>query len=276
MNDKQELGSKTAKGGFRNEVDIVKKFNNWKTDRDSQDWLKIMGYDINAIQNIEAIIVPTILSKKKIEEFKIEEEDYYEFVKFKKADAQIRIFIRVANILKIENLSLKKANESFGYNQLDKRPVATYQSIWNFDDSISLWLKLFTGELNYMQYLEEFEIENFKSKKRVFINEFPLLTQHRIIDFFAQNRILVVSDIIKGRGGLSANWLLVTMRLANGVKRYCLKDINSAMNYYGSGEISVTPRGSLKIGRITMQRKGGTPDPTSLQFKFNPNEVFNF
>ncbi len=36
--------------------------------------------------------------------------------------------------------------------------------------------------------------------------------------------------------------------------------------------VKMIPRGSLKIGRVTMQRKGGTPDPTSLQFKINPLE----
>jgi len=41
------------------------------------------------------------------------------------------------------------------------------------------------------------------------------------------------------------------------------------------GEVLLSPRGSLKIGRITMQRKGGTPDPTSLQFKMNPLELFD-
>lgn len=30
----------------------------------------------------------------------------------------------------------------------------------------------------------------------------------------------------------------------------------------------------LPIDKVTMQRKGGTPDPTSLQFKINPLELF--
>jgi len=37
---------------------------------------------------------------------------------------------------------------------------------------------------------------------------------------------------------------------------------------------STRSRGSLKIGRVTMQRKGGTPDPTSLRFKINPLALF--
>lgn len=53
-----------------------------------------------------------------------------------------------------------------------------------------------------------------------------------------------------------------------------LGDINTTCNFYARGEVQMSPRGSLKIGKITMQRKGGTPDPTSLQFKLNPLEIF--
>jgi hypothetical protein len=34
-----EKGSQTAKEGFKNEDDIVKKFNNWKKDKIAQSWL---------------------------------------------------------------------------------------------------------------------------------------------------------------------------------------------------------------------------------------------
>lgn len=43
-------------------------------------------------------------------------------------------------------------------------------------------------------------------------------------------------------------------------------------------EISATPRGSIKIGKITMQRKGGDagrPSANCLQFKIDPTLLFN-
>lgn len=46
------------------------------------------------------------------------------------------------------------------------------------------------------------------------------------------------------------------------------------MNFFGSGDVKMSPRASLRIGRITMQRKGGTPDPTKIQFKIKPCELF--
>ena len=55
---------------------------------------------------------------------------------------------------------------------------------------------------------------------------------------------------------------------------WIMKDINTAMNFFGCGDVKISPKGSLYIGRITMQRKGGTPDPTKLQFKIKPCELF--
>lgn len=58
------------------------------------------------------------------------------------------------------------------------------------------------------------------------------------------------------------------------VRDWILKYINNTCNFFSQGDVKISPRGSLRIGRITMQRKGGTPDPTSLQFKINPLELF--
>ena len=60
--------------------------------------------------------------------------------------------------------------------------------------------------------------------------------------------------------------------------KYCLQPINKVINHYLIGEVQITKKGNLKIGKITMQRKGGDggrPTANMLQFKFNPNEVFN-
>jgi hypothetical protein len=273
--DKTELGSKTAKGGFANEKTICKKFNAWKNDKEAQEWLNIMGYDINKLKSVKAIRVPTRLKKSDLSKFEVKEEEYEQLVRFKKADAQIRIIIKIGDILKIENLSLKKANSDADYNQIDKRTVADYQEMWKFDDEIAFWLKLFTGELSPEKYSRKIGIKKFRDKRRLFFDEMPLIIQGKIINFFQANRIIIVSDIIKGRGGLSANWMLVTrLNREDGTTVWTLKDINVVMNFFGSGKVCVSPKGSLYIGKITMQRKGGTPDPTKLQFKIKPCQLF--
>jgi len=141
-------------------------------------------------------------------------------------------------------------------------------------DEIAFWLKLFTGELDPKKYSRRTGIKKFRNKRRLFLDEMPVVIQKKIIRFFEKNRIIIVSDIIKGRGGLSANWMLVTrLNKENKTTTWTLKDINAVMNFFGSDEIRISPRGSLYIGKITMQRKGGTPDPTKLQFKIKPCQL---
>ncbi|MEW6619584.1 MAG: hypothetical protein AB1422_09690 [bacterium] len=132
--NKTKLGSETAKGGFANEKAICKKFNDWEKDIEAQKWLKIMGYDIKKLDSVQAIQIPTRIKKIELSKFEVKEEEYEQFVRFKKADAQIRIIIKIRNILKIENLSLKKANSDADYNQIDKRTIVDYQEMWRFDD----------------------------------------------------------------------------------------------------------------------------------------------
>ena len=55
MNDKQILGSLTAKNGFANEDDIVDKFNNWQNDETAKNWLIIMQYNISDIEYVKAV-----------------------------------------------------------------------------------------------------------------------------------------------------------------------------------------------------------------------------
>jgi len=269
-----KIGSKTARGGFANERAICSKFNNWRIDNEAQTWLKIMGYNHKEIDSVEAIQIPTRMKKEDVAKLGLEEA-LEELMKFKKADAQIRIIITIGKIIKIENLSLKKANSDADYNQVDKRWVDTYKEIWKFDEEVAFGLKLFTGEINPSSHPEIIKRRTLRDKRRMFLDELPEGLKQKILKFFSENKILVVSDILKGRRGLSANWMLVTRYNKNDdTTTWILKDINTAMNFFGSGNVEISPKGSLYIGKITMQRKGGTPDPTKLQFKIKPCELF--
>jgi PHP family Zn ribbon phosphoesterase len=100
--------------------------------------------------------------------------------------------------------------------------------------------------------------------------------QKKIIDFFAKNKILIISDLLKGRGEFSADWILVIVK-SNNESNWVLKSINEAMNIYGQGDVRITSQGGLKIGKIGMQRKGGDGGRDTakmLQFKINPVELF--
>ena len=248
MSDKDlvKLGSVTAKGGFRNEDDIVAKFNNWKNDEDAQKWLEIMGYPINEIEKVEAV---------KLHGYK--------------TDVQVQITIYMKKAIAAENLSVKLVSNPQGFNQVDKRWVDSYADMWNIPKDIVKILKLFTGEIRPTK-------SGLRDPRRMFLDEMNENDQRKVVDFFAKNKILIVSDILKGRGKFSAGWMLVVL-IINNESRWVLKSINHAMNVFADGEVRITPQGSLKIGKIGMQRKGGDagrPTSNMRQFKINPVELF--
>ena len=242
-----ERGSQTAKEGFKNEDDIVKKFNDWQNDKDAQIWLMIMKYKLSEIEYVEAV---------KISGYK--------------TDVQVQVTIKLKKALDVENLQVKLVSNPKGFNQIDKRWVDRYAEMWNIPDNIISILKRYTGE-------NEPNIKIPKDKRRMFAHEFSETEQNLILKWLKNNQSLIVSDILKGQGKLSAEWMLVAQKVEKNA-RWVLKPMNFCMNYFGNGEIIITNRGNFKIGRITMQRKGGDGGRDTarmLQFKINPAELFD-
>ncbi len=88
--------------------------------------------------------------------------------------------------------------------------------------------------------------------------------------------MLIVNDVIKGKRRFSAEWMLVAQKIEKDA-RWVLKPINIVLNHFGNGNVIITKRGNIKIGNLTMQRKGGSGRKTAqmLQFKIDPTELFN-
>jgi len=110
----------------------------------------------------------------------------------------------------------------------------------------------------------------------MFANEFLESDQKILLDFLNQNKTLIISDILKGRVQFAAEWMLVILKIDNKKIDWALKPINFVLNHYGNGDVKITDKGSFKIGRITMQRKGGDGGRATanmLQFKINPCEI---
>ena len=267
---REKVGSYTAKGGFENEHDIVAKFNNWQNDQVVQNWLSVLGYDFKKILSLKAVQIPSRISKEKMMEFGVTVDKVTETKKYQKADVQIQVKIKVDDVFYIENISLKKANKGAGFNQIDKRKVETYQSMWGFSDQVASLLKLFTGEIEPSSEQQKI----IKDVRRVNFQEMSQNDANLVMQFFKNNKHKIINDVFQGRGALKADWMLVTRKNKDGTLDWLLKDIIEVCNFYSVGEIIISPKGSLKIGGITMQRKGGTPDPTSLQFKCNPLALF--
>lgn len=246
-NDLIALGSKTAKAGFSNEDDIVLKFNNWQKDKEAREWLNIMQYKIDEIEKVEAV---------KLHGYK--------------TDVQVQITIYLKKAISAENLSIKLVSNKTGFNQIDKRWVKSYVEMWDIPEDLTEILKRYTGEIKSNK-------ENLKDPRRVFFNEMNEEDIRKVVSFFNKNKILVVSDLIKGRGIFSAGWMLVVLKLEDKTE-WVLKSINHALNIFSEGEVAITKQGNLKIGKISMQRKGGDngrETANMLQFKADPLELFD-
>ena len=180
------LGSKTAKGGFTNEQDVIDRFNDWKTDKVAQEWLAEMNYKIDDIEFVKASKV----------------RGQY------KADIQVRIMvlIKLKSQEDLQNLQVKLVSNPQGFNQIDKRWVDKYIELWNIPADISKILKLFTGEIAPTK-------SGLRDPRRMFLDEMSESDQNKLIDFVKHNKILIVSDLLKGRGEFSADWTLVILKV---------------------------------------------------------------
>ncbi len=109
-------------------------------------------------------------------------------------------------------------------------------------------------------------------------NEFSEKEQNDILEWLNKNKSLIVSDVLKGRGKFAAEWMMLVVQKIDSNAKWVLKPMNYCMNYFGNGEVIITNRGNFRIGKITMQRKGGDggrPTANMLQFKINPIELFD-
>lgn len=205
-------------------------------------------------------------------EYNLEEIEFVKAVVLSgyKADVQVQITIKLKEVIDVENIQVKLVSNLKGFNQIDKRWIDKYVEMWNIPNEIATLLKEYTGEILP-------KIRNPKDNRRTFANEFEEVNQNKLLNWLRENKSLIVSDILKGRGKLSAEWMLVVQKIENRA-RWVLKPMNYCLNFFGNGEVKISPRGTFKIGKITMQRKGGDGGRTTanmLQFKINPAELFD-
>lgn len=110
----------------------------------------------------------------------------------------------------------------------------------------------------------------------MFIDEFEQDEQKLLLDFFQKNMIMIISDVIRGRGRFAAEWTLVVNK-SDGYK-WKLMAVNEAISIYASDcNARITSNGNIKLGNISLQRKGGdggADTANMLQFKSNPMILF--
>ena len=261
-----ELGSHTAKNGFMNEDEIRDKFNNWKLDEDARAWLAAMNYDIARIESVTAVkphgekadvVVRIRIAKRS-------DPEYGDIPQSRK-DAEGK---QNGIVEKAEGISIKLVSGPNGFNQVDKRWLRQYAKMWNMPADVVAALRLFTGE--------EKPTGPSRRPERMFLTELDKAAQSSVVEFFTANKEKIVSDILAGDGPNRAKWLMVALRSGNNT-RWTVRPIEEAIRFYSKGPVELTRAGSLKIGRVTMQRKGGDggrETANQLQFKINPALLF--
>ena len=245
--DLVQKGSQTAKNGFKNEQFICDKFNNWQSDKEAKKWLTIMKYNLNEIEYVKAVLL----------------HGY-------KSDINVQVQIKLKEAIDTENIQVKLVSNRKGFNQIDKRWLSHYKEMWNIPNNIYELLQYYTGEMKPYK-------QNVRDSRRMFINEFTEEEQKLLLNWFSINKTLILSDIIKGRGRYSAEWILVVQKQEKNF-HWVLVNVNEAIHHYSEGNVRISPRGSIYIGKVTIQRKGGDggrETANMLQFKLDPAQLFD-
>jgi hypothetical protein len=259
---KMDLGSRTAKGGFKNENDIRDKFNNWREDGDARDWLAAMNYELADIESVRAAkphgekadVTVRIRLVKRSEQGKT-------VLPQSRKDAEKKAEETIENV---EGISIKLVSSPNGFNQIDKRWLKNYARKWNLPADVVAALRLYLGEVP--------PNKPSRDKRRMFLNELEPAQQKAVIEFFTVNKEMIVSDLIEGDGSDAASWMMVAFK-ATEKPRWVIRSSADAVRFFSEGPVEMTRAGNLKIGRITMQRKGGDGGRETakmLQFKINP------
>ncbi|HAL95872.1 MAG TPA: type II restriction endonuclease [Chitinophagaceae bacterium] len=234
-------GSSIARSGFKNEDDVVGHFNNWKNSTLAKKWLE----DLNVQQeNIESVSAKRIHKEK----------------------TDVLVNIKICGFSNPFNIQVKLVSIKKGFNQVDKRWVDDYHRLWNFPSPVLTALKKFTGEIR--------PLSKSKDHRRLFFDELERHELELTLRFFESNKIKVISDILAGSGPMAARFVLVIDKSGNNLNTKILS-IKKAISIISEGPVVQSPRGSLKIGKISMQRKGGDggkPSANMLQFKENPQD----
>ena len=205
-----------------------------------------MQYDLNEIEYVKAVVLHGF-----------------------KSDVNVQVQVKFKSAIDTENIQVKLVSNLKGFNQIDKRWLSHYKDMWNIPDDIYKLLQYYTGELKPYR-------QNIRDSRRMFMDEFTIDEQESVLQWLSNNKTLILSDIIKGRGQFSAEWVLVAQKIKSNA-RWVLVNINQALQYYSLGDVRISPRGSLYIGNVTMQRKGGDggrDTANMLQFKLDPTLLF--
>jgi hypothetical protein len=266
----ESTGSEAARGGFRNEGALEDAING----RTALGIQLLDAMAVDASSSVRASQVASRLSASSLGALlgisAISQEVLRASTQHQKAD----LLVNVAGDRRV-TASLKKANAGSDFNQVDRRPVDVYQRFWEFSDEVALSLKLFTGDLSPSEFAKHSQgLRLSEDHHRIAFPDLSAAQQAAVLDFFKANKHKIVSDLVRGKGPLAADFMIVTQQ-DGPITRIHISRMSDVVDYLCQPPVSVGPRTTFCVGHLTAQRKGGTPDPTSLQFKVKPSILLN-
>ena len=239
-----EKGSEIAKKGFKREVEIVDIFNNIINNRNDIYMnqiiymLDVRNFDINKLTEVSALAH----SGQKYDlsvKIMYDGKEYNFFIQSKKSEA--------------------------GFSQIDKRWVDKYKELWDIPNNIVETLNYFTG-MTPPCY------SNTRDSRRMFLDEIEDDKVNNLILWFDRNYHKVIGTIFGININPRVSHVIVS---GSDVNDSVIVRVYKFIDLY-SGPIIISPKGSLYIGKITMQRKGGDngrKTANMLQFKINPKRA---
>jgi|SaaInlStandDraft_1057018.scaffolds.fasta_scaffold04559_2 hypothetical protein len=235
--EKISNGSMTAKGGFKLE--------------------KIMRNYINSFPNGKSRIFKNV----NIYLF-LSDNSSCEILSGKKSDLVIKDKISTTYV-QVKRVSNYKSS----YNQIDKRWVDKYGKLLNIPVDIIKILKKYTGELKITQ-----------NKKSLPLTEHPKVDINKLILFFEINKEKILKLVIFGNNPkyYPKYYIICIQPKMKGVEKSYIISTQDIFNFYMKKKVFVTKRGILRIGSMTIQRKGGDKGAKTaqmLQFKIKPLDL---
>lgn len=254
MSKMSERGRRAAMNGILEEKRVVEELNNWTSSEEGRKWLNEIlerdGLELNQIAAVSACGIGGKLSK---------------------TDVQLQVATN-DSVERTYGIQVKKLSGRSSGHQIDRRSPESFGRILGMPDKAIEGLKEFTGDGGRRKYMEDID----PSKREV------------IADFFRKRENLdrFFNFILKGNDeSLAPQYTILIQECRDEDGRKIRKSIllseEEILNEIRQDDtLSFPPRrkdGSrqgIRIGGITLQRKGGRPNPENIQCKCNIGKLF--
>jgi hypothetical protein len=187
-------------------------------------------------------------------------------------------------------ISVKEFDVKFDYNHVERHYMDFYAQKWLMPQNVYVSLKQFVGEINEQGApisIERLEREaerlctspgKLSKKRRIFINQMNYQTRETIKEFFRSKKVEILKDAFINDENIE---FFIVVKREGDTAHYYVLPTKDVLNVYSAGDVIITPRGSLQIGKVVLQRKGGDHRTnggrvdvvaSQLQFKIKPSE----